>query len=703
MRSFRTEIENPLVEQDIVELARKIELYRHGQVDEDNFRSLRLARGVYGQRQQGVQMIRIKLPYGKLTTAQLRRIAEVSDRYSNGKLHFTTRQDIQIHYVRLEDSPELWAILEKDDVTLREACGNTVRNVTASPLAGVDVDEPFDVTPHAHAAYAYFLRHPVCQDMGRKFKIAYSSSEKDSAFAFMHDLGFIPRIQEVEGTPVHGFKVVMGGGLGAQPKAAATAYEFLPADRVLPFTEAVLRIFDRHGERDKRMKARFKFLLAKLGREEILAQAQAELASLPARIPIATDLPTPTLPEWEAAPGVPSPGEAFATWKATNTFPQKQSGRYAVQIRIPLGNISTATAREIASLARLTAADDLRVTQNQGLMLRHVPEAALPNVYAGLHKLNLAQAGADSTADITACPGTDTCNLGITNSTQLAMELETVIREEYPALLHNQELKLKISGCMNACGQHVIAGIGFHGSTLRAPGKVLVPAVQIMLGGGVPGGGEARYAARVIKLPSRRATQALRRLLNDYTEHGTIGEPYYQYFERQGKAYFYQMLKPLADLATLRPEEFIDWGHAEKYAQAIGVGECAGVVIDLVQTLIDEAAEKLGRGRAALRADDSSVAIYHSYNAMLNAAKALVVSGQGKTNTQATIVTEFTRLYEESGKIQLASPFSDLLYQMRQVPPSPGFAHHYFRSAEQFLTLISNYHQSQDPQHAQAS
>ncbi|MBS1935438.1 MAG: nitrite reductase, partial [Bacteroidetes bacterium] len=208
MQSFRTELENPLVEKDIIELERKIREFREGKIPEEKFRSLRLARGVYGQRQQGVQMVRIKLPYGKMTFAQWKRIADVSDEFSNGNLHLTTRQDIQIHFVSLERTPELWSLLEEDDITIREACGNTVRNVTASDIAGIDIDEPFDVTPYAHAVFEYFLRKPFCQEMGRKFKIAFSSSEKDTALVFMHDFGAIPRIREINGKKIRGFKVV---------------------------------------------------------------------------------------------------------------------------------------------------------------------------------------------------------------------------------------------------------------------------------------------------------------------------------------------------------------------------------------------------------------------------------------------------------------------------------------------------------------
>src|SRR6188768_1956102 len=257
MESFRSELEditNPVVAQDIISLEKKIRLFQDGKIDPDKFRSLRLARGIYGQRQSGVQMIRIKLPLGRITTKQLRRIADVSDEYASKNLHATTRQDIQIHFVSLDKTPELWAKLELDNITTREACGNTVRNVTASDIAGIDPKEPFDVSPYAYETFRYFLRNPICQEMGRKFKISFSSSEEDTAFSFIHDLGFIPKI--VDGK--RGFKVMIGGGLGANPTLAQVAYEFLHEDYIIPFSEAVLRVFDRYGERNRRMKARMK-------------------------------------------------------------------------------------------------------------------------------------------------------------------------------------------------------------------------------------------------------------------------------------------------------------------------------------------------------------------------------------------------------------------------------------------------------------
>lgn len=320
MQSFRTEIENPIVEKDIIELANKIELFHKGKIDEEKFRSLRLARGVYGQRQEGVQMIRIKLPYGKVKSNQLRRICEVSDEYSRGRLHITTRQDIQIHYVDLNRTPELWAELEKDDVTLREACGNTVRNVTASETAGIDINEPFDVSPYAHAVFQNFLRNPICQEMGRKFKVSFSGTDEDTGLSYMHDLGFIAKIED----GVRGFKVMLGGGLGSQPRHADELYSFLPTDKIIPLMEGVLRIFDRHGERKSRAKARMKFLIKDIGLEAFKDLVEAEQKAIVNKsVPIDVDSYEVSVPVEVQTPVVEIKDQkAYDLWKSTNVIPQ---------------------------------------------------------------------------------------------------------------------------------------------------------------------------------------------------------------------------------------------------------------------------------------------------------------------------------------------------------------------------------------------
>ena len=687
MQSFRTELENPIVEKDILELEKKIRLFREGKMDEEKFRSLRLARGVYGQRQQGVQMVRIKLPYGKMTLAQWKRISGVSDEYSTGNLHLTTRQDIQIHFVSLDRTPEMWGELEKDDVTIREACGNTVRNITASDIAGIDPEEPFDVTPYAHAMFEYFLRKPVCQEMGRKFKIAFSSSEKDTALVFMHDLGAIPRIKIIDDKEVRGFKVLVGGGLGAQPHLAITTYEFLEEDLLIPYLESVLRVFDRYGERNSRHKARIKFLIQKIGIDafnELVVEEQLALTQQRYKVDVSesqqtTDHGPQTV---DYGPLTVDPFR-YQLWKTTNVFQQKQPGYFAVYVRVPNGNISSHSSRRLIEKLKDVIADDVRVTINQGLQLRFIKPEHLEYVYSVLDEEGLASAGFGSVADVTSCPGTDTCNLGISNSTSTALALSEVIEEEFPEFLYNKEIAIKISGCMNSCGQHGMASIGFHGSSLKSKGQVL-PALQVLIGGGILGSGEGRIADKVLKVPSKRGPDVIRAVLNDYKTNAVNDETFLKYSQRKGEKYYYDLLKPLASLETLLAEDFIDWGQEEKFATAIGVGECAGVMIDLIATLIMEAEEKIEASQECLANNKWADGIYNAYAAQIHTAKALLLQQGVQCNTQHGILKDFDIYFSEKG-LYPSGNFKTSVLRMNDIPPSEAFAKEYLQQAKEFI------------------
>ncbi|MFV8331895.1 HEPN domain-containing protein [Flavobacterium sp. GSP14] len=685
MESFRTEIEDPIVQKDIIDLERKIALFRDGKIDDERFRSLRLARGVYGQRQEGVQMIRIKLPFGKVTSEQLVRITKVSDEYSTGRLHITTRQDIQIHYVSLDRTPQLWADLEKDDVTLREACGNTVRNITASETAGIDPEEPFDVSPYAHAMFQFFLRNPVCQEMGRKFKMSFSSSDKDTGLSYLHDLGFIPKI--VDG--VKGFKVMLGGGLGSQPSHAELLTEFIPANQIIPTTEGILRIFDRYGERAKRLKARLKFLLKEIGKDEFLRLVDEEKKALSLHT---VEIDTTAFEGAIAAPFLEVPKveiedtAAFDAWKKSNVIPQKQAGYVAIGIKVQLGDFYTDRARALAHLIKNYAANELRFTLRQDILIRHLKEENLPFFYQELAKLDFVKVGYNSISDITACPGTDTCNLGIASSTGIAVELERVLATEYPQYSNNREITIKISGCMNACGQHNMAEIGFQGMSINA-GKLVAPALQVLLGGGNLGNGNGRFSDKVIKIPSRRGPDALRLILNDF-EANANGQSFLNYYDAQGEKYFYEFLKPLADLTNITEADFVDWGNADNYVKAVGVGECAGVVIDLVATLLLEAKDKLTYAQEAYEESKWSDAIYHSYAGFVNGAKALLLAENQKTNHQAGIIDLFDTVFVETNKIQLPTTLKQLVFQIRDNEPTPEFAQKYRQEAIAFFETI---------------
>ena len=688
MESFRTEIENPIVQKEIIDLEKKIYSFRNGQIDDERFRSLRLARGIYGQRQEGVQMIRIKLPYGKVTSEQLKRITEVSDKYSTGRLHITTRQDIQIHYVSLDRTPELWSELAKDDITLREACGNTVRNITGSELAGVDVNEPFDVSPYAHGMFQYLLRNPICQEMGRKFKISFSSSDEDTALSYLHDLGFIPKIKDGQ----KGFKVVFGGGLGSQPAHAELLSEFIPVNQIVPTAEGIIRIFDRYGERAKRMKARMKFLIKEIGKDVFLDLVEKEKKAIAFETyeidTTAFDGPI-TAPLLEVPQVTIDDATAYEAWKASNVIAQKQAGYFAIGIKVLLGDFYTDKARLLADLIKNYGANELRFSLRQNIVIRNIKEENLPFFYQELAKLDMVALGYNTIGDITACPGTDTCNLGIASSTGIADELEKVIKAEYPKYSNNQEIEIKISGCMNACGQHNMSAIGFQGMSINS-GKLVAPALQVLLGGGRLGNGEGRFADKVIKIPSRRGPDALRLILNDFDANGN-GSTFLDYYDAKGEKYFYEFLKPLSDVTNLTEADFVDWGNADNYVKAVGVGECAGVVIDLVATLLYEAKDKLTFAQEAFEDKKWSDAIYLAYAGFVNGAKALLLAENQKTNHHAGIIDLFDTVFVETNKIQLATSFKELVYQIKENEPSETFAKEYIATAIAFFETIETY------------
>ncbi len=677
------------VQKDIAELKTKIAAFQDGKMDEEKFRAYRLTRGVYGQRQLGVQMFRTKIPYGKLTFRQLEKLADLTDQFSTGNLHLTTRQNIQMHYVKLQDSPAVWEGLAEVDMNAREACGNTVRNLTASANAGIDPEEPFDVSPYVQASYEYFLRNPICQEMGRKIKPAFSSSEKDSAFTYFHDFGFIPRIRIENGLEVRGFKVVIGGGLGAQSIVAHEVYDFLPTDKIIPFMEACIRVFDRHGERSKRFKARMKFLIQKIGLEEFMNLVEEEKTALPYHTyPIDGTVKPAIIPQIDPTyhDHTPKNVEKYKRWKELNVFEQKQKGYYAVQLKVILGDLSSDTARALAKIAQPVAADDIRITVNQGLLLRFVKPEALPYLYNSLEPLSLAEPGFDSIADITACPGTDTCNLGVTNSTDLSLELEKMIYRDYDHLLDQKHLFIKISGCMNACGQHMAAPIGLHGSSIKNK-KLVVPAMQVVLGGGVDPEGKGFVAERVIKLPTKKIPQAVATLLDIYEDERAEGEYFNDYFQRKGKRYFYQVLKPFANLDNLTATDYHDWGKDENFLPEVGVGECAGVAFDVIGGILQDAVERLAEAKKSFLQELYPESIYQSYSAFVITAKALLLSKDVACNTHASILKDFDTHYIETGELTLSSQDSFYTYVMRinKHEPDAQFAEHYLRDAKTFM------------------
>ncbi len=677
---------SPEAAKDIFELQQKINAFQNGEMPEDKFKAFRLTRGVYGQRQLGVQMFRTKFPFGKITPKQLVRVAELSEQYASANLHLTTRQNIQLHYVKVTDAPAIWAGLEDVGATGREACGNTVRNITASSKAGIDPDELFDVSPYAQAAFEFFLRNPICQDMGRKIKPAFSSSDKDSAYTFLHDFGFIPRIQDGQ----RGFKVVVGGGLGAQAILAQTAYEFLHEDQIIPFMEAALRVFDRYGERTRRHKARMKFLIKEMGLEKFMELVEIERKANKVKT---FKIDTTTVVVEEPAHNNIAPSveiadvKRFEDWKKTNVFEQKQKGFFAVALKVTKGDVKPDQARKIAEIATNYASEDMRITMNQGLLLKFVREDSLPYIYTELDKMGFATPGFDTIADVTTCPGTDTCNLGVTNSMTLGKILEEVILDEFYHLIFESDIKIKISGCMNSCGQHMAAQIGLHGSSIKV-GELVAPAMQVVLGGGVDANGVGFVGDKIVKLPTKKMPAALRTILSDYETNSQEGEYFNDYYRRQGKNYFYTLLKPLANADLYTDDDFIDYDGISHFTPEIGVGECAGVMYDMVGGIIKDAENKLVEAKDHLVRQKYPEAIYYAYTGFIIAAKALLLSKDVECNTQIKILKDFDTHLVATGQFEVEGGFENKVLQINQYEPEQPFAGQYVEEFAQFLKGI---------------
>src|SRR3989338_2862406 len=483
---------SPEAEAEIQRFEREIARLDKGELDPDDFKKFRLENGVYGIRgTMDRHMIRIKIRYGNMNALQLECIADIAEKYAPNKLtHVTTRQAIQLHEIKRTEMPKILRALAEVGLTTREACGNTVRNVSCSHYAGISSKEVFDVTPYADLISLYFLRHPVCQNLPRKFKIAFEGSlEEDYAKVGIHDLGFIAHKKEINGKEVLGFRTFVGGGLGSPPFPAPMLEEFTPLDLYLPTAEAVLRLFDRNGERKDKNRARIKYLVAKWGIETFRKEFQDERRAVIAtgsgkeafwklrfdgeKPPVLKE-PAPT-----QAPGV-LPG--FEEWVKSNTFEQKQKGYCAEPTRLPLGDIDPDQARKLAKISRVFCGGRIRTTIAQNLMLLWVPKDSLKALYSQLSQSGLNLKGANEITDITRCPGADTCQIAITHSKGLAFEMGKLFTNGLGSDPVLKDITIKISGCTNSCGQHHIANIGFHGASKVVDGKA-VPHYQLLIGG----------------------------------------------------------------------------------------------------------------------------------------------------------------------------------------------------------------------------
>lgn len=559
--------------QDVLEVRDAFGAYLQGQMPESDFRRFRLLRGIYGQRQPGVNMVRVKLPLGRVTAGQLRCLAEIGRRFANGKAHITTRQDIQFHFVPTLRVPEMIARLAEANLTTREACGNTVRNVTACALAGVCPHEHFDVTPYALAVSGYFLRHPLVQNLPRKFKIAFSGCEKDCALAGINDIGLVAVSREDAAANGKGFRMMVGGGLGPTPEVAHPLQEFVPADELIPLCEAVLRVFDQHGERRNRNRARLKFLIRRIGMEPLAEYVAQEREKLPARHPIAEITPD-TFPA--AMPGrttaeVPS---GFEQWQARNVATQKQGGYYAVTAFAPKGDLTADQLAALADAANRFGNGTARTTHDQNIVLPWVHELLLPAVYAFLQAVGLAEPYAGTVADVVSCPAAASCRLGITRAKDLADQLIALAKP----LAEEEDLRdvsIKLSGCPNSCGQHYLGTIGLHGAAATVDGQK-APCYQVLVGGRGKGG--VILARPLARVPARRIPEVVRRLIAVYRQHRAEGESLHGFFRRADTAWLSAQVSDLAEMSVYPGEEanfFIDIGDTRPFKIETGEGECA--------------------------------------------------------------------------------------------------------------------------------
>jgi sulfite reductase beta subunit-like hemoprotein len=575
----------PILADEFEDFDHEADRFLEGELAEDQFIGFRLKQGVYGQRQPDVQMVRVKLPLGGVTPEQMDSFAEVIERWAPlNKGHITTRQNIQIHHVPLRDMKELIKVISASGLSSREGCGNTVRNVTGDPYAGVCEDEIFDPTNHAIAYVRYFVRHPTTQLMPRKVKTAFTASDADRAITGIHDIGFLPRIRD----GVKGFEIRVGGGTSIMPRIAPTLYEFVAADNgdFLKVAEAVFRVFDRQEWlRVNRARARIKVLVDKIGIDAFREMIDRELSGdWVAERDFSIDHLIGEIDEERRAPERPAAvsgpngdHSAFEAFCADNVRPQRQKGFSTVDVKVRRGDLGPEQFRGLAQLMRDFTGGNARTTIGQNLVLRWVRDEALYDVYLRLGELGLDQAGANTVTDTVSCPGTDSCKLGITSSMGLNRALEERVTEMEIGDELSKRIHLKMSGCPNGCGQHHIANIGFYGASLKVGGHQM-PAYIPHIGGDASGG-EVVYGTRLkVRLPAKRVPDAVERWIRMYESERTEGEQFNDYAERVGTARFEREIEELAlpaefSLDNLR--EFIDWGRRDPYKVERGEGECA--------------------------------------------------------------------------------------------------------------------------------
>jgi sulfite reductase (ferredoxin) len=720
------------ISSEVDQFETEIELRKQGKIDEKVFAETRLRRGAYGQRYDNGQrydgtesrklpyadkptkgpgtlwdapgMLRIKVPGGGLNPRQLEVMAELAEEYSDGIAHVTTRQDFQLHFIHIENGPSIMRRLGAVGITTREACGNAVRNVTACPLAGVCRDEAFDVTPYSHALAWFLMGHPDTMEFGRKFKPAFSGCAQNACgLTQMHDIGFVAVVREVDGTLQRGFKIVVGGGLGPVPRQARLLTEFAPVEEMLPLTQAVCRVFGKHGEKKNRNTARIKFLVDKWGidkfREEVFA-TRRELREDPRWLGMLKGV------EQEAEGPLHPPGElpklngdeALGRWVRSNVRDQRQPGYATASVTLPLGDITADQLRALADIVAKYTRGTIRTTVEQNFLIRWVSKTDVPALFADLAAADLGQAGAESIVDVVSCPGTDTCKLGISSSRGLGGEL----RNRLLANSHRLDeaikgLHIKVSGCFNSCGCHHVADLGFYGVS-RTINGFKVPHFQVVLGGQWENNAGS-YGLPIIAIPSKRAPEVVERITEHFVRNRQKDERFYAFVKRVGKGPIRELLEPLnQDFPSheAEPGFYSDWGDPRQYSIGdLGVGECAGEVVsryqfDMVaaERLVFEAGLELDKGAPQAAGETA-------YRAFIRAAKALVqMQYDDVANDPDEVVAEFKERFFDTQLFLdpfVGPKFANFLFSAHAARGerfTADTAHHRIAEAQLFIEAV---------------
>ncbi len=557
--------------EDVDLFVKKLEAFERGELSPDDWRGFRLLNGVYGQRQDGVNMVRAKLPGGFVTPAQLEALADVAEQFGGGVGHVTTRQNMQFHFVPSSQADDALRVLANAGITTKEACGNSVRNWTCCPFAGVSKDEPFDPTPYVDALARHLLRGPYSSTLPRKFKPSVGGCcGTDCSQAYINDLGFLARERDGE----FGFKLVAGGGLSTLRRSALLVEEFVPLAEIFEAADALVRVFHRIGNRNNKAKARLKWAIDKIGPDKFLAEYRAEREKIRAEGGVPVVIPPQPTPPVRRAPlaQVSSFEPGYEEWAADSVRPQKQSGFSSIVIRLVLGDITTVQLRGLAQLCQQFGEGEVRFTNDQNIVLRWVPNARLAALHRELVRIGLAKTGANTLADVTSCPGATSCKIAVTSSKGLARELTALLDSRPDLVSRAKGLDVKISGCPHGCGQHYVGGIGFQGGMRKVAGRA-APLYLVYVGGGTAAD-RADFGRLVGKVPARRVGTALERLIEYYIANGGTSHAFWADVKLDALRTLLADLSVLDD-ASATEQDFIDIGEATAFEIVNQEGECA--------------------------------------------------------------------------------------------------------------------------------